>query len=353
MTASAPDAAPDYAAELLRVVNDGMFSLMLSIGFRTGLFETIASLPASTAAEVATEAGLAERYVQEWLAAMTLAGVLDYDPKTGRFSLPLEHAVAVTRAGGPANMACLAQHVAVLGRMEDKIVDCFKHGRGLAATDYPDRLTAVSEEDKLRSEDAIVTTVLPEVPGILQRLREGMDVLDVGCGTGHEVIRMAREFPTSRFVGLDIDRRALDAAREHARRLDLTNAQFEERDAAALDSSQQYDFIMTFDAVHDQARPDLVLAGIARSLRPGGTYLCIDIGFSGNLEDNLDHPGKMFISTFSTMYCIPISLADAGMGLGAMWGTEVTLRMLAEAGFSTQVVHLEGDWNNLYVSTLA
>ena len=125
MTASAVDASPDYPAELLRVVNDGMFSLMLSIGFRTGLFETMARLPSSTAAEIATESGLSERYVQEWLAAMTLGRVLDHDPETGRFSLPPEHAAAVRRAGGPANIACLAQHVAVLGQMEDKFVDCF------------------------------------------------------------------------------------------------------------------------------------------------------------------------------------------------------------------------------------
>jgi SAM-dependent methyltransferase len=237
--------------------------------------------------------------------------------------------------------------------MEDKIVDCFKHGGGLTDADYPDRWTTVIEEEKLASEDTIVTTILPEVSGALQRLRDGIDVLDVGCGTGHEVIRMAQEFPASRFIGLDIDRRALEAAQERTLRLGLTNARFEERDAATLDGSQQYDFIVTLDAVHDQARPDLVLAGIARSLRPGGTYLCMDIGVSSNLEENLDHPGRLFIPTFSTMYCIPISLADTGMGLGAMWGTEVTLRMLAEAGFSPEVVHLEGDWNNLYVSTLA
>jgi SAM-dependent methyltransferase len=352
LTASTAGTAPDYPAELLHVINDGMLSLMLSIGFRTGLFEAMARLPASTAAEVASEARLAERYVREWLTAMVLARVLNYDATTGRFCLPPEHVDAVTWAGGPANMACLAQHVAVLGQMEDKVVECFKHGGGLVPDDYPDRLTAVSEEDKLRAEDDIVTTILPEVPGIVQRLQDGIDVLDVGCGTGHEVIRMAREFPTSRFAGLDIDRRALEAARQHGRRLGLTNVRFVEHDAATLDGSEHYDFILTFDAVHDQARPDLVLAGIARSLRPGGTYLCIDIGLSSTLGDNLDHPGRMFISAFSTMYCVPISLAYAGVGLGAMWGTERTLQMLSEAGFSTQVVHLEGNWNNFYVSTL-
>ncbi len=132
----------------------------------------------------------------------------------------------------------------------------------------------------------------------------------------------------------------------------MTNATFVQQDAASLEGSQRYDLITTFDAVHDQARPDLVLAGIARLLRPGGTYLCVDTAASSTLADNIDHPVGPFLYGFSCLQCMTVSLAEGGMGLGAMWGKELALGMLAKAGFtSVEVVHSEGDWDNLYVAT--
>ena len=145
--------------------------------------------------------------------------------------------------------------------MEDRVVDCFRQGAGVPWTDFPDRDNVIWDEIKARSEGALVNVTLPAVPGMVGRLQEGIDVLEVGCGTGHDLIEMARAFPASRFVGLDFSGRALVVAKEQARRLSLTNVAFVEQDAATLDGSEQFDFITTFDAVHDQARPDVVLRG--------------------------------------------------------------------------------------------
>lgn len=133
----------------------------------------------------------------------------------------------------------------------------------------------------------------------------------------------------------------------------LTNVNFVKRDAVSLDGSESYDFITTFDAVHDQARPDLVLAGIARSLRPGGSYLCVDARASSTLADNLDHPFAPFLYSGSVLHCMTVSLAEGGMGLGSAWGEQLAVQMLADAGFvSVQVEHVEGDWfNNYYIAT--
>jgi 2-polyprenyl-3-methyl-5-hydroxy-6-metoxy-1,4-benzoquinol methylase len=343
--------ADDFAARMLSVINSGMLSLMLSVGHRTGLFDVMASLPPSTSSEVAMAAGLDERYVREWLGAMTIGRVVEHDPVAMTFSLPAEHATSLTSANSAANLACMAQCVGTAAQMEDRVVDCFRTGGGVPRADFPDRMAAVAAENKARAGGAVVHVTLPAVPGMVGRLKEGIDVLDVGCGRGQDVNQMARAFPASRFVGLDFSERDLVVAREQARHLGLNNVTFVERDAAGLDGSEQFDFITTFDAVHDQARPDVVLSGIARSLRPGGTYLCVDLALSSTLADNLDHPAALFISTVSTMSCIPVSLADGGMGLGAMWGEQAALRMLADAGFSVEVVRLEGDWNNLYIAT--
>jgi len=101
--------------------------------------------------------------------------------------------------------------------------------------------------------------------------------------------------------------------------------------------------------VHDQARPDLVLAGIAQALRPGGSYLCVDIAASSKLSDNLDHPLGPFLYTVSCMHCMTVSLAEDGMGLGTMWGEQKAREMLRDAGFSSiEVVHVDGDLLSTY-----
>jgi hypothetical protein len=75
--------------------------LMVSIGYRTGLFDVMRDRPPSTSAEIAACANLNEHYVREWLGAMTTGGVMEVDPETSRFSLPAEHAAYFTRAPPP------------------------------------------------------------------------------------------------------------------------------------------------------------------------------------------------------------------------------------------------------------
>ncbi len=121
---------------------------------------------------------------------------------------------------------------------------------------------------------------------------------------------------------------------------------------STLDSEAAFDFITSFDAIHDQAHPDRVLAGIRRALRPGGVYLCVDIAASSDLAKNLDHPLGPLLYTVSTMHCMTVSLALDGKGLGTVWGTELALSMLDDAGFGrVDVRQVEGDvMNNYYVA---
>src|SRR6516162_11407526 len=196
----------------------------------------------------------------------------------------------------------------------------------------------------------LIGVTLPLVPGLVDRLGHGIEVADVGCGSGRAAILMAEAFPRSRFAGFDLSDGGLAAARAEAGRKALTNVRFEQRDAADLGETARFDFITTFDAVHDQARPDLVLAGIAQALRPGGVYLCVDIAASSKLSENLDHPLGPFGYTISCMHCMTVSLADGGMGLGAMWGEQKALQMLSDAGFtSVDVEHVDGDIFNAYL----
>ena len=344
----------DFAGRLYGILNSGMLSLMIGIGHRTGLFDTMAALPPSTSAEIASAAGLHERYVREWLGAMTTGRIVDHDTLGMTYSLPSSHAASLTRAADGDNLAVAAQWVGLLAQVEDQVVECFYRGGGVPYSAFPERRVAVEAEASGAGLDpGLVDTTLPLVPGLIERLRAGIDVGDVGCGSGQHVNLMAKAFPASRFVGLDFFDPALAAARAEASHLGLTNVNFLNQDAASLDGSERFDFITTFDAVHDQARPDLVLAGIARSLRPGGTYLCVDARASSTLADNLDHPFAPFLYSVSCLHCMTVSLAEGGMGLGAAWGEQLALQMLADAGFaSVDVAHVDGDWfNSYYIAT--
>jgi len=162
---------------------------------------------------------------------------------------------------------------------------------------------------------------------------------------------MARAFPRSRFVGFDFSESALAVARAEASAWGLTNASFEVKDAATLDASRQFDFITTFDAVHDQADPTAMVRGIHASLRPGGHWLCVDIQASTHIGENLDHPMGTFGYTVSCMHCMTVSLAYDGAGLGAMWGAQQARDLFTDAGFEHIEIHnVEGDvMNNYYV----
>ena len=339
----------EFAERMGQMMNEAALVLMISVGHRTGLFDTMAAMPAATSAEIAARAGLNERYVREWLAAMTTGKIVDHDGAMGSFSLPAGHAAWLTRAAGLDNLAIQAQYAGLLALVEDQIVDCFRHGGGVPYSAFP-RLQAVMAEDTGAVHDAtLIDVTLPLVPGLVDRLGHGIDVADVGCGSGHAINLMAEAFPLSRFTGFDFSDTGLAAATAEADRKDLTNARFEKRDAARLGETARFDFITTFDAVHDQARPDLVLAGIAQALRPGGVYLCADIAASSELSENLDHPFGPFGYTISCMHCMTVSLADGGMGLGTMWGEQKAQQMLTDAGFtSIEAAHVDGDTANTY-----
>jgi ubiquinone/menaquinone biosynthesis C-methylase UbiE len=340
----------EFAERMLRTMNEAALALMVSVGHRTGLFDVMAAMPAATSAEIASRASLDERYVREWLAAMTTGRIVEHDGAAGSYVLPADHAAWLTRAAGLNNLATGMQFIGLLAQVEDQIVDCFRNGGGVPYSAFP-RFQAVMAEDSGAVQDAnLIRVTLPLVPGLTGRLRQGIDVADVGCGSGHAAILMAEAFPRSRFTGFDFSDDGMTAARQEAGRKGLANVRFEKRDAARLGETSQFDFITTFDAVHDQARPDLVLTGIAGALRPGGVYLCVDTAASSTLADNLDHPLGPFMYTVSCMHCMTVSLADGGMGLGTMWGEQTARRMLQEAGFtSVEATHLDGDFTNAYL----
>lgn len=344
--------ADSFSQKLLDTVNAGSLSLMISIGHRTGLFDTMANLPPSTSPEIANAAELNERYVREWLGAMVIGGVVDYDSSTRCYSLPIEHAAYLTRAAAENNMAVFTQYIAVMGQVEDDILECFRSGGGVPYSRFP-RFHEVMAEDSGQSVlSSLFDHILPLITGMQERLQSGIDVLDLGCGRGKALIAMAERFPHSRFVGYDLSEEAIAYADAQAQMRNLKNIRFEVRDLSDYSQTSNlhsYDFVTTFDAVHDQAKPMELLKGIRRTLRPGGVYLMQDISASSHVQNNVNHPLGTLLYTISTMHCMTVSLAQGGEGLGTVWGRELAQTMLREAGFGKITIHqLAHDVQNEY-----
>jgi 2-polyprenyl-3-methyl-5-hydroxy-6-metoxy-1,4-benzoquinol methylase len=328
--------AARFAERLLTALNTGALCLMISIGHRTGLFDTMSRIAPGTSNAIAARAGLNERYVREWLGAMVTSGIVAYEPDSKRYSLPAEHAAFLTRAAAADNMAVFSQYIGVLGGVEDDIVACFRNGGGVPYERYG-RFHDVMAEDSGQSVlSSLESHILPLVPGLVERLERGIDVLDLGCGRGLILARLARLYPRSRFVGIDLSEEAIAFARDHVG--DLANVQFIAQDLSDFDQRakpESFDFITTFDAIHDQGQPLKVLKGIRRALKSDGVYLMQDISGTGHVHKDIDHPLGTLLYTVSCMHCMTVSLAQGGEGVGAMWGEEMTREYLANAGFGS------------------
>jgi SAM-dependent methyltransferase len=270
---------------------------------------------------------------------MTTGGVTKYDPATKSYRLPPEHAALLTRSAAPINFGSSAQWIGVLGGVESRVVEAFSHGKGVGYDAYERFHEVMAEESNRGTVGGIDQHIVPLVEGLEKRLEQGIDVADIGCGRGLAIIHLAKRFPRSRFAGIDLSADAIRFARAEAERRTLKNVQFEQRDLTKLDNGCQFDWITAFDAIHDQARPDLVLSHIHRALRSDGVFLMQDIRASSQVEKNLDHPMAPFIYTISCMHCMSVSLAQGGVGLGAAWGEELARKMLADAGFGKVEVH--------------
>lgn len=341
-----------FTQKLVDAINASGLVLMTSIGHRTGLFDTMSRMEPATSHQIATEAGLNERYVREWLGAMTTGGVVEHNPEDNTYSLPAEHAALLTRAAAPNNIAVTTQWIAVLGAVEDNVTEAFYHGKGVPYSAYKRFTHVMAEESSQTVVAGLEDHILPLVPGLAERLSRGIKVLDIACGAGRAMIELASRYPNSHCTGYDFSEEAIASARAEAARQGVENVRFEIRDLATMNDDATFDLVTAFDAIHDQAKPADVLRNINRALKPGGTYLMQDIRASSHVHHNHDLPFGVFTYAISCMHCMSVSLANGGPGLGAAWGKEKALSMLKDAGFrNVRVETLPHDPINYYYIT--
>ena len=237
----------------------------------------------------------------------------------------------------------------------EPVLDGFKSGNGVPYSNYPKFQAFMTELSNAKHRQVLVDKFLPGVDGgkLLQALKKGIRVCDLGCGEGVAALLMAHAFPASRFVGIDNSKQAIALARREASRENIENIEFYIRDAALLEGDPalegKFDYITAFDAVHDQTAPLQALRGVRHMLDCGGGFSMIDIAANTNQIDNQHHPMGPFLYTVSLMHCLPVGLVDGGAGLGMMWGRQKAVDMLQEAGFKTvEVLEIKDDPFNLH-----
>jgi 2-polyprenyl-3-methyl-5-hydroxy-6-metoxy-1,4-benzoquinol methylase len=274
-----PDIVKQFGGKLLSIYTGGVLTKLIEVGYQVGLFEASKAGPA-TSEELSERAGLKERYVREWLGAMTTSGIYSYDAESKRYTLPEEHALLL--AGDTAQNLCpLSRMVNHFGTHLPKLIACFRAGGGIPYSAYRPVFTQCMDDVWRRIYDQqLVAGFIGAVAGLPETLRRGIRVLDIGCGTGHAMNILAREFPASRFYGYDIADDGIEGARTEAKKMGLSNATFEVMDVTNLPSEPKFDLITAFDAIHDQKSPDAVLRGVNRALAPQGSFLMIEFKFS-------------------------------------------------------------------------
>lgn len=338
----------NFEEYMLDVMNKAATALMLSVGHRTKLFDSMYDCTSMTSQQLAEKSKLNERYVREWLGAMVTGNIVDYDPSNHTYSLSEEKANLLSR-GGSYNYASSMQWIPALAHVEDEIVNCFEKGGGVPYESFHRFHEVMADESKQTVLPALIGNILPLVPNLVENLEKGIKVLDVGCGSGGAINLMAKNFPTSHFTGYDFSKEAIQYANEESQKLGNTNTSFEVQDVEHFPEGKQFDLVTAFDAIHDQAAPAKVLENIRNAVKENGIFLMQDIGSSSQLEHNKTHPLGPFLYTISCLHCMTVSLALNGHGLGAMWGKEKATQMVKEAGFSkVDVKQLPHDPINYY-----
>jgi SAM-dependent methyltransferase len=323
-----------FAHQLIGDIGAALSSVLIHIGDRLGLYRALGDSAPVTSTDLAAKTGLAERYVREWLHNQAAAGWVTYQPDGATFTLPAEHALLLADENSPTFMLGGFDVVAAAWADEQTLTDAFRTGEGIGWHQHDDRLFTGTERFFRPGYQAnLISSWLPALDGVVERLDKGITVADVGCGYGAATVLLGQAYPNSTVVGFDYHDTSIATARSRAASADLDNVTFEM--AGAKDFPGQYDLVCLFDCLHDMGDPVGAARHAREALRPGGVLLLVEPAGADRPEDNHHVLGRLFYAA-STAVCMPGSLAQDGhLGLGNQAGTTRLTDILTEAGFTT------------------
>jgi len=325
----------DMAHRAIADIGGALTTALGYIGDKLGIFRAMDGAGPLTSQELADKTNLNERYVREWLRAMTTAQYVDYDPATQRFMLTPEQAEVLVNENSPFFVGGGLQLITPTTSYTAKIMEAFKNGGGVKYSDMgEDVIDGIERFFRPGYVNFLTSHWLPTVPGLIEKLNAGISVADVGCGAGQALIQMAKAFPNSKFTGIDNDAASIEHARNNAAEAGLSDrVKFIQLSADSIPSEPKYDLICTFDCIHDMVNPRGALTAIRNALSNEGVYLWTEPNCSDKLEENIGLVGRLF-HNISPLHCMTVSLAHGGEGLGTVMGESKARELAKGAGFS-------------------
>ncbi|HEY1781803.1 MAG TPA: class I SAM-dependent methyltransferase [Roseiarcus sp.] len=313
----------------------GAFSVpLVRMGDKLGLYKALNEQGPMTSTELAAKTNVAERYTREWLSQQAASGYLEYDPASGRFTLPPEQAMALAEPDSPVYMQAAFDMVAVMLENQPKVEAAFRSGKGVGWGDQaPCLFCTTGRFFRTGYHTNLVASWLPALDGVTAKLERGATVADVGCGHGFSTIFMAKAFPKSTFVGYDFHPASVEQARAHAEQHGAAaNTKFEVATASDF-PGKDLDLVTFFDCLHDMGDPVGAARHVFKTLKPDGSWMIVEPQAGDRLEDNLNPVGRMYYAG-STMVCIPTSLDQpVGAALGAQAGFAKLKSAITQGGF--------------------
>ncbi len=318
---------------MLGEVGAAMSGALVLVGDKLNLYSTLVESGPLSADELARKTGTAERYVREWCAAQAAAEYIEYDAKSDRYSMTPEQAALFADPNSPTFFPGMFEIAAAMMRDEPKVSEAFKTGKGVGWHEHDACLFHGTERFFRPGYAAnLISSWLPALPGVVEKLERGASVADVGCGRGASTLLMAKAYPKSTFAGFDYHQPSIDHAREQAEQAGLKNIRFER--SPAKDFPGMYDLVAFFDSLHDMGDPVGAAAHVLKSLKPDGTWMVVEPFGGDNIADNLNPIGRMFYSA-STMICVPASLSqEVGLALGTQAGETRLIDVIKKGGFT-------------------
>ncbi|HEU4321309.1 MAG TPA: class I SAM-dependent methyltransferase [Acidimicrobiia bacterium] len=305
---------------------------LLAVADRSGLLGWLGENRSGTVKDIARSSGLDERYVREILSGLSAAGAVEYEPTTEVFTLPQEHALFLADEDSPYFMGGWLDMIPSVMSQLDGVANATRHGGGVGFEEFGNGIVKGIDRGNGPSQRVfLVSRWLPAVPGLIDRLDQGINVADVGCGAGTAAILIGEAFQDTSVTGYDVSPESLALAR--ARSDHLPNVTFEQYSVSGIPLDPPNDLVTSFDVIHDLADPLAGLIRIRESLSEGGQFLMMEPNVSSYLEDNLDDRGAMLYG-ISALHCMTQSLATGGEGLGAAWGRQKAEEYADRAGFS-------------------
>lgn len=324
--------------EVLRSLFTGAYvSGMVALGLELGLFRALKDAGAVTSDELAQRTGLHERWLREWLRGQATARVLEYEGN-GRFSLSPE--VAILLSDEDSLLYLGSNFTALRHRLEtlERLPESFRTGLGYAWDERgPEHAAGTELLFRNWYRLALVPQALPRLDGVLERLRAGAKVADVGCGAGLALIEIAKAFPASEFHGYDISQHALARAGRNAEAAGVANVRWHRANMEPLPTDASFDLIATFDCLHDMTHPERTAAAIRAAIKPDGVWFIADINGAPTFEENLaDNRNAPIMFAMSVLSCMASALSEpGGAGLGTLGLPEPAMRdLVTSAGFT-------------------